>query len=133
MREDDSHDQLLLVICDVLVFKALEMLGKRIVRADRSRYRILGTTPFHCAHTVFRQSDDTATKGLRSAWDLLPLVMESHGIRGVTSAQVATLLTEYVRDLAITGTPHQTAGLAYRLTTRLGLRVALPHSREDIT
>ena len=43
----------LLAVCDVLVVKALEQLGKRIVRGERSRFRLLGTRPWYTVHTIW--------------------------------------------------------------------------------
>ena len=41
----------LVAVVDVLVVKALEAVGKRIVRSNRARFNELKGRPFHEAHT----------------------------------------------------------------------------------
>ena len=78
----------LLAVCDVLVIRALEVTGKRIVRAERSRFRILGTRPMHEAHTIWRPTPDLVEKSLRSAWAVVPALMDSYGCCGITAVNV---------------------------------------------
>lgn len=111
----------LLAVCDVLVVKALETMGKRIVREERSRFRVLGTRPWHEAHTIWTPDEAMVTKALKSAWDVVPAMLDTHGCCGVTSIQVTRMLDDYVHDLAITGTLHSIGELHYRFTDRLGL------------
>lgn len=113
----------LLAVCDVLTVKALESMGKYIVRAERSRFRVLGSRPFYVAHTLWRPTDQIVSKALRGAWDVVPALLDTHGCCGVTSVQVTRMLDEYVHDLAITGTPHTLGDLQYRFEDRLGLPV----------
>lgn len=117
----------LVAVCDVLVVKALEQVGKWIVRAERSRYRTLGTRPWQAAHTIWQPGDAMVTKALRSAWDVVPALLDTHGCCGVTSRQVTHMLDEYVHDLTLTGTQHSIQELAYRFESRLGLPVYLRH------
>lgn len=121
----EGDSSALLAVCDVLVLKALETMGKWIVRADRSRFRTLGTRPYFLAHTLWQPADETVTKALKSAWDVVPALMDGHGCCGATSRQVTTMLDSYVHDLVITGTPHCLSELAYRFTDSLGLPVYL--------
>lgn len=112
----------LLAVSDVLVIKALEATGKRLVRADRSRFRVLGSTPFHAAHTIWEADDAEVSKALRGAWDVVPVIIATHGGHcGVDPRAVTQVLDQYVHDLCITGTPHTLAELAYRFDTRLAL------------
>lgn len=111
----------LLAVCDVLVVRALEGLGKRIVRADRSRYRVLGTRPWHEAHTIWRPDEQEVVKTLKGSWDVIPALLSNHGICGVTVREVTSLLDTYVRDLAITGTSHKIEELQWRLEEKLGI------------
>lgn len=111
----------LLAVCDVLVVRALEAVGKRLVRAERSRFRTLGSRPWHEAHTIWQPPEDSVVKTLASAWDVVPVLIESHGCCGVTPRQVTTMLDEYVRDLIITGTPHSLDELRYRFSDRLSI------------
>ena len=122
----------LLAVCDVLVLKALETLGKYIVRLERNRYYLLGDRPLHLAHTIWPpqrhvtadgeiEPDEIVTKATRGAWDVVPAVMSLHGCCDITTASVVCTLDEYVHDLAVSGTRHSIEHLAYRFDTRLGL------------
>lgn len=124
----------LLAVCDVLTLKALEALGKYIVRAERNRYNLLGGRPLHLAHTFWPpqrhltadgevEPDEIVTKATRGAWDVVPAVVSLHGCCDITADAVVCTLDEYVHDLAVTGTPHHIDHLAYRFDTRLGLPV----------
>lgn len=126
----EGQSSALLAVCDVLVLKALETMGKWIVRADRSRFRTLGTRPYYMAHTLWQPIEMTVNKALRGAWDVVPALMDGHGCCGVTSVQVTGMLDGYVHDLAITGTEHSLPELAYRFTDRLGLPVYLKIDKE---
>lgn len=121
----------LLAVCDVLVLKALEALGKWLVRADRSRFGVIAGRPYHVAHTVWPAEDTLVDKALRGAWDVVPAMLDSRGFPGVTSQRIVETLDSYVHDLAITGTRHQVAELAYRFETRLGLPVYLHEEGSD--
>lgn len=114
----------LLAVCDVLVVKALETMGKWIVRQERSRHRALGSQPMHTAHTIWQPDDTIVSKALRSAWDVVPPLLDSHGCCDLTSRQLTSMLDEYVHDLVITGTRHSLDELEYRFDSRLGLRLA---------
>jgi hypothetical protein len=111
----------LLAVCDVLVVKALEQVGRRIVRDERSRFRTLGTRPWHVVHTIWSPADGEVTKILKGAWDVVPAMLDAHGCCGVTSVQVTAMLDDYVHDLVITGTFHTLTELNYRFDSRLGL------------
>lgn len=113
----------LLAVCDVLVVRALEAVGKRIVRAERARFTRLGTRQWHEAHTIWPPDEPSTAKTLTNAWDVVPALLDVHGCCGVTSRQVTTMLDEYVRDLLITGTAHRFEELRYRFSDRLGLEV----------
>lgn len=119
----DSDRSALLAVCDVLVVKALESMGKWMVRESRSRYRAKGTHPWHEIHTLWQPDEAMVTKALRSAWDVVPAMLDTHGCCGITSRQVTRMLDEYVHDLCITGTAHSLGELQYRFQDRLGLPV----------
>lgn len=122
----EGSSSALLAVADVLVLKALEKIGTRIVRQDRSRFAEMerrAVLPYHQAHTVWPTDDDTVTKALKGAWDVVPALLEGHGFVQVRSEAVVSTLDDYVHDLVITGTRHQLTDLAYRFTTRLGLPV----------
>jgi len=113
----------LLAVCDVLVFKALETMGKWIVRADRSRFAALGQRPFYLAHTLWQPDDAICSRALKGAWDVVPAMLDQHGCCGVTSLAVIGMLDGYVHDLVITGTPHSIDHLYYRFEVHLQLPV----------
>lgn len=116
----------LLAVCDVLVIRALEQVGKRIVRVERSRFRTLNNRPWHTAHTIWRPEDTIIDKGLAESWDVIPAMMDVHGCCGVTSRQVTQMIDSYVRDLLVTGTAHSFHALHYRFERFLGVPVAVP-------
>jgi hypothetical protein len=118
-----STGSLLLAVSNVLVIRALEAVGKRIVRADRRRFNQLGSRRWHEAHTLWPPpaSDTGMTKALDSAWEIVPVLLETHGCCGVTPRQVTELLDQYVRDLLITGTAHSFDAMRGRFTYWLGI------------
>lgn len=125
----DSQTSALLAVCDVLVIKALEGVGKWIVRADRSRFKVMDGQPLHTAHTIWVADEAMIAKAIRGAWDVVPPLLASHGTDGVTTEAVSSMLDSYVRDLGITGTPHCMDQLVYRFETRL--RIPVWHHYEE--
>lgn len=113
----------LLAVCDVLVLRALEVAGKRIVRAERSRFRVMGTRPWHVAHTLWQPDQAQVTKSLTNAWDVVPALLDAHGCCNVTAWQVTKCLDDYASDLLLTGTAHDLDELRYRFRSVLGIDV----------
>ena len=113
----------LLAVCDVLVVKALEQLGKYLTRAERSRFNDLGERPFSEAHTIWKAPDALVCKALRNTWDVVPLLVASHGPDAIDPDLVVAMLDDYVHDLAVAGYLHTIQQLAYRFVTRLSLPV----------
>lgn len=97
----------LVAVVDVLVVKALESVGKRIVRADRSRFNALRGRPFHEAHMLWPTDIITVSKATKGAWDVVPALLDNHGCPGVESGRVVTLLDAYVSQVATHGVPHR--------------------------
>lgn len=110
-----TDDRGLVAACDVLVLRALELVGKRVVRADRSRFKRLGSRPFHHAHLLWQPDQDMVTKALASAWDLVPQVIGDHARSDVSPRQVELVLDRYVRDLVQGTRGHAVEELRYRL------------------
>lgn len=110
----------LVAVVDVLVVKALEAVGKRIVRQDRARFNALKGRPFHEAHVLWPTDIITVGKATKGAWDVVPALLDNHGCPGVDSGRVVTLLDAYVSQLATHGAPHTLARLVK------GLRYVLP-------
>lgn len=118
---------ILLAVTDVLVTKALETLGRYVVRVERSRWNALGDQPRHIAHTLWPPTDEMVSKALRGAWDVVPALLDVHAPRGwpgaVGADEVVVVLDGYVHDLAVTGERHHIDTLAERLSVHLGLHV----------
>lgn len=120
----DADVSVLLAVCDVLVMKALEKMGNYIVRAERSRYQVMQGRSHILAHTIWTPTEAIVTKAIRGAWDVVPLLLATHGrCCDYDAALVVQMLNVYVHDLAITGTEHDIDELAYRLRAKLGLPV----------
>lgn len=111
-----AHESVALVAaCDMLVLRALELLGKRIVRLDRSRFARFTGRPFHEAHLMWQPDDKAVEQALADAWTTVDLVLDEHGCCGITVQQLTLILDRYVRDLVVTMTGHSTIELRYRL------------------
>lgn len=113
----------LLAVCDVLVVKALERLGNLIVRADKGRYNQIRDDLYYTAHTKWPADDEFVTRALKNAWDVVPLLLDTHGSQEFDAARAVAVLDEYVHDLVVSGSAHDFNTLAYRLRTGLGLPV----------
>lgn len=105
----------LVAVVDVLVVKALEAVGKRIVRADRARFNALKGRPFHEAHVLWPTDIVTVSKATKGAWDVVPALLDNHGCPGVESGRVVTLLDAYVTQVATHGVPHRLGRLVKAL------------------
>jgi hypothetical protein len=141
----DLQASQLVTVCDVLCHKALERVGAFLVRGRRARFLSSRDLPPSLLHTRWslddtvcadddadcltcraQRIDDLLTRALHGAWDIVPALVESHGCCGIDPDDVIAMLDEYVRDLAITGTPHTLdgpGGLTYRVRTWLGISV----------
>lgn len=126
----------LVAACDVLVLRALELIGMRVVRArsvpgdrrvreetGRTRYARMRDerVPWHHAHMLWPAADADVDTGLASAWANVGLVLDEHGCCGATPGQVATILDRYVRDLIAARQGHDVTELRYRLGAYLGV------------
>lgn len=105
----------LVAMCDVLVIRALELVGKRVVRVDRSRYNVMGDRPWHEAHTVWRPDPAMVDKALKGVWDVLPALVARHGGGAATAFQVEDRVDAYVRELLASGRRHTCDELRKRL------------------
>lgn len=106
-RGRDVDATALVAVVDVLVVKALEAVGKRVVRADRARFNALKGRPFHEAHVLWPTDIVTVSKATKGAWDVVPALLDNHGCPGVESGRVVTLLDAYVSQVATHGVPHR--------------------------
>lgn len=114
-REDASSDPGLLAACDVMVLRALELVGKRIVRVDRSRYSRLNGRAFHEAHLVWQPDEEMLDKALANAWGQVVQVVRDHSSTDVDPRWVVLALDRYVRDLVHAMRPHEVQHLRYVL------------------
>lgn len=111
----------LVAACDVLVLRALELVGSRIIRADRSRWSRFGDRPKHEAYLVWQADPDQIDRALDGAWTTVPLIVRDHGCCGLTVDEVVATLDRYVRDLVQTMTGHSVVELRYRMAAYLGV------------
>ena len=115
----------LLAVSDVLVYRSLEVVGKRIVRAERRRFKLLGNRPWHEAHTLWVPDTSTVAKALSGAWDVVPALLSAHGACGTTPVNVTHILDRYVRTLLSEGRGHTVDELRRALEQSLGIRFPL--------
>jgi hypothetical protein len=103
--------------CDLAVVRALELIGKRVVRAERARYGTLARAglTWHEAHTVWAPDEAAIDAALSGAWTVLPRLVNEHGCCRVAEPALQALLDEYVRDLVTSRAPHRYADLEGRL------------------
>jgi hypothetical protein len=116
MQPLSEVDRGLAAACDVLVLRALELIGKRIVRVERSRFNKMGTLAFHEVHVLWQPDNDMLDKSLAGAWDLLPQVMHNHARHDINVHEVRLALDRYVRDLIQMKRTHDVDELRYRLS-----------------
>ncbi|MFN2345170.1 MAG: hypothetical protein ABR616_05605 [Dermatophilaceae bacterium] len=116
-----STGEPLVAVCDVLVLRALELVGKRIVRFERSRYRRMDGRSWHDAHTLWQADAKAVDGGLADAWDSVGMLLAEHGCCGATPEQLTIVLDRYVRDLVVTQQGHAVDELRYRLAAYLGV------------
>lgn len=110
----------LVAACDMLVIRALELVGKRIVRVERSRYKRMDGRPWHEAHLLWQPDDRLVDKALEHAWDSVDLVLTEYGTSHLKSVEIKQILNRYVRDLLRSRTGHDLRELRYRLGAYLG-------------
>jgi len=105
----------LVAACDVLTLRCLEVIGKRTVRSQRSRYKDIQGKPWHIAHTLWQPEHEMVEKALLDAWVVLPDLVDRWGCLGWDVAQLSLVLDRYIRDVCYAMRPHDPDDLAYRL------------------
>jgi hypothetical protein len=110
-------------VCDVLVIKALDSLGRKIVRQPRSRFKEFNGRPWHVAHTLWRADPKDVDRTLDTAWDVLPALLATRraDALGVSPEVVTKCLDEYVRLLLEHDLEHEHTKLRYWLAGKIGL------------
>lgn len=113
----------LLDVCDVLVLKALDSLGRKIIRQPRSRFKEFDGRPWHVAHTQWRPDVKDVDRTLDSAWDVLPALLTPSraDALGVSAEVLTKCLDEYVRLLLERSLEHELRSLRYWLVAKVGL------------
>lgn len=119
-RPATAEQDPLVAACDVLVLRALELIGKRVVRFDRSRFGRLNGRPWHEVHVMWQAEQKAIDLGLAEAWESVAVVLDEHGCCGITVDQLTLILDRYVRDLCQTMQGHSTTELRYRLDVYVG-------------
>ena len=121
----------LLDVCDVLVLKALDSLGRKIVRQPRSRFKEFDGRPWHVAHTQWSPDVKDVDRTLDSAWDVLPALLTPRraDALGVSVEVLTKCLDEYVRLLLSARLEHALRSLRYWLVAKVGL--PLPEVPDD--
>lgn len=109
-------DRGLAAACDVLVMRALELVGKRIVRTERSRFQQMGTLAFHEVHVRWQPDPEMLDRALASAWTFVPEIVARHAAPGIDPREVGLVLDRYVRELVRAKRVHDLEDLSYRLT-----------------
>lgn len=113
----------LLSMCDVLVLKSLESLGKQILRAERSRYARQGETPIYLVHTLWQPDSRMVERALRDAWEVVPAVLSPYDLTAALTLKVTETLDGYVRSLITQGIGHSRLELKWRLEHLLGVEI----------
>lgn len=110
----------LIAAADVLVIRALEVVGKRIVRDERSRFPRMAGRPFYEAHLLWQPDTEQVDAALASAWGTVPMVVDEYGCYGITSAQLTLILDRYTRELIRRMVGHSARELRFRLGVYVG-------------
>lgn len=126
-----SKYSVLLAVSDVLVLKALEGLGRRIVREERGRFQHLDGRPFHDAHTVWRPTMPMMNRTLDSAWEVMPAILSNHDSCGITLEQITTLLSRYLIDLVNEERGHALDELTKRFIDSFGITIDLGDQKHE--
>lgn len=101
----------LVAACDVLVRRALELVGKRTMTGKMRRPKPDWGTVF-----LYHEIDPAKLeRSLLDAWELIPHVVVAHGCCGIRADDLALVLTAYVLDMIVAQVPHTTEELADRL------------------
>src|SRR5690606_34676844 len=90
----------LLAMCDLAVTRALEYVGKRNFRGDRSRYKELASLPPWQLHTVQKVPEEKVDQLLTGAWDAFKTVAPAY-------ARYVPAMNTYVRTILTHGVAHE--------------------------
>lgn len=111
----------LVAASDVLIMRALELIGKRLVTRHRRGAWESKRLPWYHAHLFWQADADSVNSALSDAWVSIPAVLSEHGCCGITEEELTTILDRYVRDLVLRQVGHDVKELRYRLSAYLGV------------
>lgn len=120
MTQHANDVDVLHAICDVMVVKTLERVGAYIVRSPRSRRGQSAGIPQHEIHTVWADTDLRTAKAIGKSWEPFPALLARH-TSGFDADLVRTVITGYIHDLVVSGTPHNVDEMRTRLRDRAGI------------
>jgi len=108
--------------CDLAVVRALELVGKRVVRSERARFGTMALSgrAWHEAHTIWSPEPGVVDAALSGAWNVLPRLVNEHGCCSIVDHDLQVMLDGYVRELVLARRPHQYADLEERLHDLVG-------------
>lgn len=108
LDSDQPSSRVLLAACDLAVVRALELIGKRIVRNGGSNYAAMRSSgkSWHQAHAVWSPTPTQLDAALKSAWDYIPELVEQHGCCGMDARTLQEALDDYVRTLCAIRAEH---------------------------
>jgi hypothetical protein len=103
--------------CDMAVLRALELVGKRVARVQRSRYGAMQKSgrEWHEVHTIWLPEPQMVDAALSGAWAIVPRLTKEHGCCAIVEPEVYQLLDSYVRELVFAQRPHTFEALESRL------------------
>ncbi len=87
--------------CEMLILRALEVLGKRLVReaGKKNRWQDRGDTGWYALHTIWPASAKDIDGALRNAWDMVDEVQARWGTRDRYDILLGQKLDTYTRRL----------------------------------
>lgn len=115
-RENTRRDLALVVLAELVVRRAMEVAGKRLLdRHNRDRWP---DVPHFDLHTRIRVADRAhANRVLAGAWDQLPVAVDMLDYE-VDAESLQSVLTDYCATLLVHGTPHTPENLFAVLTAK---------------
>lgn len=102
----------LVAACDVLVRRALELVGKRTMTGKLRRPK----PDWGSVHLYHLIDPEKLQRSLFDAWELIPHVVVAHGCCGIRAEELELVLTSHVLDLVLERKAHTTEDLADRLS-----------------
>lgn len=93
-----THAEPLVAASHLLVMRALEVLGKRIVQRPRSRWDELGYRPVVIAHTIWPARQRDVEDVLLDAWNHVPALVMVYAPQVPSAIEVVNALDRTTRE-----------------------------------